>query len=112
MATASLTIGDLARTTGTKVETIRYYERAGLLPRALEPQRQLSGLYGRPPEPSELHPPCTRPWLQLEQIRALLDLADQRDRACEAVDAIARAHLAEVERKIADLSALRRNCAS
>jgi DNA-binding transcriptional MerR regulator len=34
-------------------------------------------------------------------------LADQRDRDCAAVDGIAREHLAEVERKIADLRALR-----
>src|SRR3954453_9902088 len=46
------------------------------------------------------------------QINALLDLAEQRDRSCEAVDAIAREHLAEVERKLADLSALRRELAS
>src|SRR3989344_666823 len=44
----------------------------------------------------------------LDQIRTLLDLAEQRDRDCADVDAIAREHLSEVERKIADLSALRR----
>ena len=44
----------------------------------------------------------------LGQIRALLDLADQRDRECAAVDAIAQEHLTDVERKIADLTALRR----
>jgi hypothetical protein len=44
----------------------------------------------------------------LDQVRALLDLADQRDRPCEAADAIAFAHLAEIDRKIADLQALRR----
>ena len=44
----------------------------------------------------------------IEQIRTLLDRADQKERSCEAVDAIAREHLAEVKRKLADLSALRR----
>jgi DNA-binding transcriptional MerR regulator len=43
----------------------------------------------------------------LDQIRALLDLADKRERSCEAVDVIAREHLSEVERKLADLTALR-----
>lgn len=43
----------------------------------------------------------------IEQICALLDLADQRDRDCGEVDNIAHEHLAEVERKIADLDALR-----
>ena len=44
----------------------------------------------------------------LEQIRALLDLSEDRERSCEAVDVIARQHLGEVDRKIADLQALRR----
>ena len=35
----------------------------------------------------------------LDQVRELLDLADQRDRSCEAVDVIARQHLDEVERR-------------
>lgn len=48
----------------------------------------------------------------LDQIRALLNLSDDRERSCEAVDVIAKSHLAEVDRKIADLRALRRelNC--
>ena len=45
-------------------------------------------------------------------MRALLDLADDRGRSCQAVDAIAAEHLAEVDRKIADLQALRRELAS
>jgi hypothetical protein len=44
----------------------------------------------------------------IEEIRALLDLADHKEQSCEAVDAIAREHLADVKRKLADLSALRR----
>jgi DNA-binding transcriptional MerR regulator len=44
----------------------------------------------------------------LEQVRALLGLADDREQDCAAVDVIARKHLAEVERKITDLTALRR----
>lgn len=36
----------------------------------------------------------------------LLDLADDRSRSCEAVDEIAKKHVAEVERKIADVKAL------
>ena len=45
------------------------------------------------------------------QVRELLGLSDQRRRSCEAVDAVAREHLAEVDRKIADLEALRRELA-
>ena len=104
----TLNIGELARVAGTNVETIRYYERIGLLP---APPRTASNyrVY------SAAHVGClsfTRRardlGFSIEQIRALLDLSDQRDRPCEAVDMIVREHLAEVERKLADLKALRR----
>jgi Cu(I)-responsive transcriptional regulator len=108
MPTETLTIGDLARTTGTKVETIRYYERIGLL----SAPARTSGNYraygaadlGRLSfirRSRDLGFP-------LEQVRALLGLADDRKQDCAAVDIIARRHLAEVERKITDLTALRR----
>jgi hypothetical protein len=42
----------------------------------------------------------------LDQARALLDLAQQPERDCMAVDSVARVHLAEVDRKLADLAAL------
>jgi Cu(I)-responsive transcriptional regulator len=109
MTDRHLSIGALGRATGTKIETIRYYERIGLLP---PPPRTGTGQYRS----------YTRDHLgrlsfvrrsrdlgfTLGQIRALLDLADQRDRECAAVDAIAQEHLVDVERKIADLTALRR----
>ena len=44
----------------------------------------------------------------LEEVRAMLDLAAQRDRSCGTIDAIATKHLHEVDRKIADLQGLRR----
>lgn len=43
----------------------------------------------------------------LDAVRELLTLADNANQSCEAVDRIARTHLAEIDRKIADLSALR-----
>src|SRR3546814_11914481 len=48
----------------------------------------------------------------LDQVRELLDLSERSDRPCDTVDAIACTHLAEVERKIADLDALRRELRS
>jgi DNA-binding transcriptional MerR regulator len=43
----------------------------------------------------------------LDQVRALLALSDDRDQSCAAVDAIAKEHRAEVERKITDLQPLK-----
>ena len=47
----------------------------------------------------------------LDEVRALLDLAAQRDRDCGTVDKLATHHLEEIDRKIADLTALRRELA-
>ena len=101
-------IGALAKATGTKVETVRWYERVGLLP---APTRT-SGNYraygtahlGR----LSFIRRARDLGFSLDQVRALLDIAGQQDRSCEAVDAIAREHLDEVDCKIADLQALRR----
>jgi DNA-binding transcriptional MerR regulator len=108
----SFTIGDLARETGTKVETIRYYERSGLLP----PPPRTGGnyrIYGADDLARLGFVRRARDLgFSIGQVRALLGLADQRDRPCDAVDVIAREHLAEVDRKLADLAALRRELAS
>ncbi len=108
MTSEWLTIGDLARATATKVETVRYYERIGLLP---APART-SGNY-RAYGPDHLNRlsfvrRARDLGFSIEQVRELLGLADDRERSCEAVDAIVREHLAAVARKIADLAALRR----
>src|SRR3954447_18662990 len=112
MDAASFSIGDLTRATGTKIETIRYYERTGLLP----PPPRTGGNYRAYGSGHLARLSFVRRarglGFSLEQVRALLDLAEQRERSCEAVDAIAREHLAEVERKLADLEALRRELAS
>lgn len=103
----SLNIGALAKATGTKVETIRWYERVGLLP---APARS-AGNYRTYAEAHLGRLSFIRRardlGFSLDQIRALLDLAEDRDRSCDAVDLIAREHLDEVDRKIADLQALR-----
>lgn len=108
MTAGSLGIGRLARATGTKIETVRYYERIGLLP---SPPRT-AGNYRSYGEDHLARLSFIRRarnlGFPLEQVRALLDLAGHDDQPCEAVDAIAREHLAEVERKLADLAALRR----
>ncbi|MBS0546181.1 MAG: helix-turn-helix domain-containing protein [Proteobacteria bacterium] len=102
-----LTIGHLARKTSTKVPTIRFYEKSGLLP---APERT-SGNY-RAYE--QLHlgrlsfiRRARDLGFSLDQVRALLSLADDRDQSCAAVDTIANEHRTEIERKIRDLQALK-----
>jgi DNA-binding transcriptional MerR regulator len=100
-------IGQLAKRTGVKVPTIRYYESIGLLRR---PVRSASNrrLYGE----GELRRlaflrHARDLGFEIGKIRELLDLADQPDRPCAEADAIARNHLVEIERKIEQLTALR-----
>ena len=104
----AFTIGDLGKATGTKVETVRYYERIGLLPK---PPRT-NGNY-RDYGAAELGRlsfirRARDLGFSLDQVRALLALSDDRQRDCATVDRMAVAHLREVERKIIDLTALRR----
>ena len=100
------TIGDLAKATGTKVVTIRYYERIGLWP--MPPRTQGNyRVYGREHlERLSFIRRCRELGFSLEQVRDLLALADQPNRDCCEVDQIALEHLAAVERKIADLQRL------
>jgi Cu(I)-responsive transcriptional regulator len=105
MIASGMPIGKLARITGTNVETIRFYEKCGLLP---APART-KGNY-RAYETSHLNRlsfirRARDLGFSIDQVRTLLDLSDDKSRSCE-VDEIAKEHLREVERKTADLKAL------
>src|ERR1700727_14825 len=106
--TDSFSIGDLAQRTGTKVETIRYYESIGLLPAVA----RSGGHYRRYSKPHLERLSFIRRGrdlgFSLEEVRELLRLSDDRSQSCAEVDRIARLHLTEIERKVADLGALRR----
>ena len=100
-------IGELARATSTKVETVRYYEKIGLL---TAPDRTSSNYrsYGDAHLARLSFIRRARDLgFTLEAIRGLLDLADDKQQSCEAVDVIARGHLAEINRKLRDLAALK-----
>jgi DNA-binding transcriptional MerR regulator len=92
-----LTIGKLGEAAGVKVPTIRYYEQIGLLPEA-ERSSGNQRLYIR--HARDLG-------FSLEAIRDLLSLSDKPDQSCAAADAIAKAQLAEVESRLARLTALK-----
>jgi DNA-binding transcriptional MerR regulator len=108
MAAEQLMIGALAKATDTKVETIRYYERVGLLPAPARTGGNYRSYSSEQLDRLSFIRRARGLVFSLSQVRGLLRLSDQRRRSCEAVDAIAREHLAEVDRKIADLAALRR----
>ena len=104
--TGTFSIGELARLTGTNVETIRYYERIGLLP----PPGRTGGNYRAYARSHLARLSFIRRGrdlgFSLDAVRELLRLSDDRRQSCAEVDRIARGHLIEVERKLADLKAL------
>lgn len=99
-------IGDLAKQTGTKVQTIRYYESIGLLP---EPARTAGNrrIYGQDQLDRLAFIKHARDFgFPLEAIRELLEMTDRPAASCAEADAICRRHLAEVRRRIGRLQAL------
>jgi Cu(I)-responsive transcriptional regulator len=107
-----MTIGRLAEATSVKIETIRYYEREGLIAR---PARTAGNYrsYGADDVARLGFIKRTRDLgFSLGEVRALLDLAANDCGDCKSVDELAARHLAEVDRKIADLTALRRQLAA
>ena len=102
-----LSIGALAKATGTKVVTIRYYEQIGLLP--APPRREGSNYRAYGSEHLRQLGFIRRArelGFSLDQIRALISLSNDPGHDCADVDRLAREHLGEVHEKIADLTRL------
>ncbi len=101
-----LSIGDLARRAGCRVETVRYYERAGLMP---DPPRTEGGHRIYEPDHMKRLSFIRRArelGFTLDQVRSFLDLADVGDFACADVKQMTLAHRIEVQKKIAGLKKL------
>lgn len=104
--TDELTIGTLAATTGVHLETVRYYERIGLLP---PPTRSPSGHRRYDAEAVRrltFVRRCRDLGFPIDSIRAMLTLVDRRQVTCREMQGIAARHLAEVREKLADLRQL------
>ncbi|MFN7166676.1 MAG: MerR family transcriptional regulator [Pannonibacter sp.] len=103
---SDLSIGDLARRTGVKVPTIRYYEQMGLVP---EPPRTEGNQrrYGRAElERLTFIKHARDLGLPMEAIRDLIDLSAHPERPCGDAERIAAEQLAAVRDKIARLQRL------
>lgn len=107
-STGRIAIGGLSKHTGTNIETIRYYERVGLLP---TPARSSGGyrLYNTDHLKRLNFVRRARVLgFSIGEVRTLLRLADQRKRPCAEVRIVAEAHLKDVRAKIADLRRMER----
>ncbi|WP_170350846.1 Cu(I)-responsive transcriptional regulator [Ruegeria atlantica] len=101
-----MNIGDVATQTGLPAKTIRYYEDIGLI----KPMRDDNG-YRRFRE-QDVHKlnflgRARALGFTIEDCRTLMALYEDETRASADVKKVARAHLAQIETKIADLNAMR-----
>ena len=104
---SSLTIGTVAKRAGVPIDTIRYYEREGLLP---EPLRRASGYrsYGEGTVAQlRFIRRAKALGFTLEEIRDLLALSADRQRGVKAVKQRAEQRLAAIETRIAELQRVR-----
>src|SRR6201987_3935949 len=105
----SLKIGELAKRTGCLVETIRFYEREGLL---LEPARSGGNyrLYTNVHvERLQFIRHCRSLDMTLEEIRDLLRFRDAPDENCGEVNALLDEHIQHVTKRIKELKLLQKN---
>ncbi|MCV0386067.1 MAG: helix-turn-helix domain-containing protein [Nitrobacter sp.] len=100
-------IGELAMATGTKAETIRYYEREGILPAADRTDSNYRDYSDEHLATLTFVRRARELGFSMAQVRELLALSDHDDKPCQDVDQLVQQQLAEVERKIVDLTALR-----
>jgi Cd(II)/Pb(II)-responsive transcriptional regulator len=101
-------IGDLARMAGTQVETIRYYEREGLLPKPSRSEGNYR-IYG------EMHADrlafirqCRGLDMSLDEVRILLGFSDAPMENCNEVNVLLDEHISHVVARIRELKGLER----
>ncbi len=101
-------IGELSRRTGCVIETIRFYERIGIMP---APPRSPGGhrIYS---EGDEKRLTFIRRGNQLgftlDEVRGMLGMVDGGDYSCEDIQVITLAHIEDIKRKIDDLGKIKK----
>lgn len=98
---------EVAERAGVNTQTLRYYERRGLL---AEPPRSPAGYRDYPDAAVRVLRFVKRAQelgFTLVEVEELLGLAEGRPEACESVRTLAQAHVIDLERKIADLRRMR-----
>lgn len=110
MGLSDLSIGDIAARTACNIETIRYYERIGLIP---VPRRQ--GRYRRYAREDVARLTFVKRARELgftlNEVRALLGFAAATPASCKRARDLAAAHLSDVRARIADLRRMERTLA-
>ncbi len=104
---SGLTIGEVAREAGVPIETVRYYERRGLIP---PPPRTRAGYRKYPADATRRIQFIRRAQglgFTLNEIARLLTLRQLAGRNCDAVEREARGVISRVESRITDLEQIK-----
>lgn len=105
-------IGELARATHTQVETIRYYEREGLLPQTARTEGNYR-IYGQPHiERLSFVRHCRSLDMTLDEVRTLLRFKDAPAENCGEVNSLLDDHIGHVALRIRELRGLERQLKS
>lgn len=99
-------IGDLAKATAIPVETIRYYEREGLLPAAARTDANYRHYSEAHTQRLQFVRHCRSLDMSLDEIRALLAFQDAPGDHCADVNAVLDAHIGHVAQRIRELRTL------
>ena len=102
----TLSIGEVAKATGIKVVTLRYYEQLGLVPATVRTNGNYRAYSVDDLRRLRFIRRCRDLGFTLDQVRELLRLSSKKNQKCSEVDRITRRHLTDVEKKISDLKLL------
>ncbi len=100
-------IGELAQRAHCSAETIRYYEKIGLLPAALRHDNNYRHYSNQHLERLRFIRNCRSLDMTHEEIRQLLAFIDQPEQNCEPVTQLIHEHLGHVDRRLKELTVLR-----
>jgi MerR family transcriptional regulator, copper efflux regulator len=106
-----LTIGRVAKAAGIGVETVRFYEKRGLIARPKRPMNGFRSYDASAVERLAFIRQAKALGFSLNEVKTLLDLRMKMDDGCARSGALAAAKLAEFDAKIAALKAMRRSLA-
>jgi Cd(II)/Pb(II)-responsive transcriptional regulator len=109
MSGEQLKIGELAKRTGTGVETIRYYEREGLLPAPARTNGNYRLYAPRHVERMHFIRHCRSLDMTLDEIRHLLSLQDAPEQSCAGVNQLLDGHIDEIANRIGQLQTLQKH---
>jgi len=108
MSEKNLSIGHLAQSAMTRVQTIRYYETIGLMPEAVRTAGNQRVYSDKDLKRLSFIRHARDLGFSLNAIRSLLMMSDEPEQSCVEADKLAREHLADVESRIERLQALQK----